>query len=89
MARKLKLEAGDMIASGPWNPNRELSLVDIVVRELEKLNDAGSISPVVYNQAVDLARGQSKVLHNIYSGDASGLQRVVAFILRQVRNRLT
>lgn len=85
--KKPRYEAGDMIASNPWNPNRELSLVDIVVRELEKLSDTGRISPAEYSRAVDLARGQAKILHNIYRGGATGLNRVIFFLLRQIRHR--
>ena len=42
--KKLKLradlkEAGNMIASDPYNPNRELSIIDVIAMELEKFND--------------------------------------------------
>lgn len=76
-----------MIASQPYNPNRELSLVDIVVRELEKLSDTGRISPSEYSRAVDLARGQARILNNIYRGSATGLLPLIMFLLRQVRSR--
>ena len=50
--KKLRLrEAGNMIASDPYNPNRELSIIDVITMELEKLSYNGSISPVIYNQA--------------------------------------
>jgi len=77
-------ETGMMI-SAPWNPNRELSFVDIVVRELQKLSDEGSILPSEYSRGVDLARGQTKVLNAIYSKNATGLQQAVLFLLRQIR----
>ena len=56
--KKLRLradlkEAGDMIASDPYNPNKELTIIDVIAMELEKLSYNGSISPVLYNQALD------------------------------------
>jgi hypothetical protein len=79
-------ETGMMISS-PWNPNRELSFVDIIVRELEKLSDEGIISPVEYSKGIDMARGQAKVLNAIYSKNANGIQQAILFLLRQVRSR--
>ena len=76
-----------MIASAPGPSLTPPSLVDIVVRELEKLSDTGHLSPVEYSLAIDLARGQAKILNYIYSGGANGLQRVIVFLLRQVRSR--
>ena len=76
-------ETGMMISS-PWNPNRELSFTDIVVREFEKLVDMGNISPVDYSRAIDLARRQTRILNAIYSKSATGLQQAVLFILRQL-----
>lgn len=70
--------------SGPWNPNRELSFTDIVVREFEKLVDIGNISSVDYSRAIDLARRQTRILNAIYSKSATGLQQAVLFILRQL-----
>lgn len=77
-------EAGSMIASNPYNPDRSLSFVDMIIRELEKLNRLGRLSPVVYSRAVDLARVQTKILNKIYKGRARNLEQAVAFILRQL-----
>ncbi len=91
--KKLKVradlkEAGNMIVSDPYNPNRELSIIDIITMELEKLSYNGSISPVMYNQALDLARGQKKVINNIYSRNGRDIKPIIMLLLRQVRNRL-
>ena len=91
--KKLKLradlkEAGNMIASDPYNPNRELSIIDVIAMELEKLSYNGSISPVIYNQALDRARGQKRVINNIYSRNGRDIKPIIMLLLRQVRNRL-
>lgn len=87
--KKLRLrEAGDMIASDPFNPNRELTIIDVIAMELEKLSQNGSILPVMYSQALDLARGQKKVINNIYSRNGRDIKPVIMLLLRQVRNRL-
>ena len=78
-------EAGSMIASAPYNPDRSLSFTDMVVRELEKLNRLGRISPEIYSRAVDLARVQTKVLNKIYKERARNLEQAVMFILRQLQ----
>jgi len=87
--KKLKIrEAGDMIASDPYNPNKELTIIDVIAMELEKLSYNGSISPVLYSQALDLARGQTKVINNIYSRNGRDIKPIIMLLLRQVRNRL-
>jgi len=87
--KKLKIrEAGNMIVSDPYNPNRELSIIDVIAMELEKLSYTGSISPVMYNQALDLARGQKRVVNNIYSRNGRDIKPIIMLLLRQVRNRL-
>ena len=78
-------EAGDMIAGQPYNPDRSLSFPDTVVRELERLKDTGRIRPDIYSRAVDLARGQEKILNKIYNSGARNLERAVMFILKQAR----
>ena len=77
-----------MIASDPINPDRRLTVVDVIATELEKLSYNGSISPAVYNQALDRARGQTKVINNIYSRNGRDIKPVIMLLLRQVRNRL-
>jgi len=87
--KKLKIrEAGDMIASNPYNPNKELTIIDVIAMELEKLSQNGSILPVMYSQALDLARGQKKVINNIYSRNGRDIKPIIMLLLRQVRNRL-
>ena len=91
--KKLRLradlkEAGDMIASSPYNPNKELTIIDVIAIELEKLSQNGSILPVMYSQALDLARGQKKVINNIYSRNGRDIKPIIMLLLRQVRNRL-
>ena len=91
--KKLKVradlkEASGMIASDPVNSDRRLTVVDVIATELEKLSYNGSISPAVYNQALDLARGQTKVINNIYSRNGRDIKPVIMLLLRQVRNRL-
>jgi len=87
--KKLKVrEAGDMIASNPYNPNKELTIIDVIAIELEKLSQNGSILPVMYSQALDLARGQKKVINNIYSRNGRDIKPIIMLLLRQVRNRL-
>jgi len=87
--KKLKIrEAGDMIASDPYNPDRELAIIDVIAMELEKLSRNGSILPVMYSQALDLARGQKRVINNIYSRNGRDIKPIIMLLLRQVRNRL-
>ena len=87
--KKLKIrEAGDMIASDPYNPDRELAIIDVIAMELEKLSRNGSILPVMYSQALDLARGQKRVINNIYSRTGRDIKPIIMLLLRQVRNRL-
>ena len=87
--KKLRLrEAGDMIASDPYSPDRRLTVVDVIAMELQKLSYNGSISPVIYNQALDRARGQKRVINNIYSRNGRDIKPIIMLLLRQVRNRL-
>ena len=77
-----------MIASSPYNPDRRLTIIDVIAIELEKLSQTGSIPQAVYSQALDLARGQRKVINNIYSRNGRDLKPIIMLLLRQVRNRL-
>ena len=87
--KKLRLrEAGDMIASDPYNPNKEITIIDVIAMELEKLSQNGSIPQALYSQALDLARGQKKVINNIYSRNGRDIKPIIMLLLRQVRNRL-
>jgi hypothetical protein len=87
--KKLRLrEAGDMIASNPYNPDKRLTIIDVIAMELEKLSQNGSIPQALYSQALDLARGQRKVINNIYSRNGRDIKPIIMLLLRQVRNRL-
>lgn len=87
--KKLRLrEAGDMIASSPYNPNKEITIIDVIAMELGKLSQNGSIQQAVYSQALDLARGQRKIINNIYSRNGRDIKPIIMLLLRQVRNRL-
>ena len=77
-------EAGDMIVSAPWTPDRDPPFVDMVTRELDKLLKNKRISPATYHQAFELAHGQQKVLIAIYSKVANGPLLGSLFILRQI-----
>ena len=78
----------DMIAGGPYNPNRELSFADKIVAELNKMLEDGSLSPMIYSYAVDLTRIMSKQLNNIYGEARHGLRQALATVLRLTYNRL-
>jgi hypothetical protein len=91
--KKLKIradlkEAGDMIASSPYNPDKKLTIIDVIAIELQKLSYNGSIPQAVYSQALDIARGQTKVINNIYSRNGRDIKPIIMLLLRQVRNRL-
>ena len=85
MKRKLHKEAGDMIASSPWNPNRELSFGDMIVAELNLRLQKGQLSPVIYNKAVDLTRKIQGQLEHIYGRSSRGLSTAVSFIINKCR----
>ena len=85
MKRKLRKEAGDMIASSPWNPNRELSFSDMIVDELSMRLHKGQLSPVIYNKAVDLTRKIGGQLEYIYGRSSRGLTTAVSFVINKCR----
>ena len=86
-ARKRLSEAGDMITSDPYNPNRDPSLSQLLTRELDKLRDQGRLSPIIYTVARDQAYAQSKVLNNIYNRTGRDLETVLMLLLSNVRSR--
>lgn len=77
-------EAGDMIVSNPTNPV-EPSLFVLIGRELEKLHQNGSISPLDYSKALVLSRSLITHLNNIYSRLGRDIKPVIIFLLRQAR----
>lgn len=82
--KKRKTEGSSMMVSGPVNPDRTPSFVEMVSREFEKLLRQGRISPAFYSQAIDRIYGQEKILLAIYSKVANGLQAAVRFIIGQM-----
>ena len=84
----MKIRKEDMVAGGPYNPDRSLSFADKIVSELEKRLKNGSLAPVVYSFAVDLTRRLSKQLTNIYGGSRHGLQQAVETVIRITRNHI-
>lgn len=74
-----------MIASSPWNPNRELSFGDMIVDELSMRLHKGQLSPVIYNKAIDLTRKTQGQLEHIYGRSSRGLSTAVSFIINKCR----
>jgi len=74
-----------MIASAPWNPNRELSFGDMIVDELSMRLHKGQLSPVIYNKAIDLTRRIQGQLEHIYGRTSRGLSTAVSFIINKCR----
>jgi len=85
MRNKLRKEAGDMIASAPWNPSRELSFSDMIVDELSMRLHKGQLSPVIYNKAVDLTRRIGGQLEYIYGRSSRGLTTAVSLVINKCR----
>lgn len=75
----------DMIASYPWNPNRELSFGDEIEAELGVRLQRGELSPVIYNKALDLMRRIEGQLTTVYSGRPHGLKATVSFLVNKCR----
>ena len=82
-------EAGDMIASAPYNPNREpantAAFGDMIAAELSLRLHKGQLSPVVYNKALDYTRRIEKQLEGIYGRQSRGLATAVAFVINKVK----
>jgi hypothetical protein len=78
-------EAGDMIASQPGPVLAQPTLIDLLAREIEKMNDSGAISPLIYARSRDLLPILRTSIMNIYGRRDSGLQQALAFLLKQAR----
>jgi hypothetical protein len=74
----------DMVA-GVYNPDRTLSFGDELEAELGKRLQAGRLSPVIYNKALDFMRRIEGHLTSIYSGERHGLASAVTFLINKCR----
>lgn len=82
--RKSRLkEAGDMIASQPGPVKSQPNFIELLAREIEKLNDSGRLSPVIYARSRDLLPLLRTSILNIYGRRDSGLQQALVFLLKQ------
>ena len=83
MSRYYIKEASGMMSSSPGPVLAEPNFIELISRELEKQNNIGRISPVIYNRARNLLPLLQKAILNIYSRRVNGLQQAVVFLLRQ------
>ncbi len=73
-----------MIASQPSAPlPSEPNFIELLAREVEKLNGLGKLSPLVYNRALNLLPILRTSILNIYGRRESGLQQALVFLLKQ------
>jgi hypothetical protein len=85
MKRKPIKEAGDMIASAPGPVLAEPNFIELLSREVEKLNDLGQLSPVIYHRAQNLLPPLRTSILNIYGRRVNGLRQALVFLLKQAR----
>ena len=83
MKKRSIREAGGMMASAPGPSLSEPNFIELLAREVEKLNGLGRISPVVYNRALNLLPLLRTSILNIYGRRDSGLQQALVFLLKQ------
>lgn len=74
-------EAGNMIASQPWNPDRRVGFGDLLVRELDRLLQSKSITPVQYSMGIDFIKINEKPIAHIYAGKPHALRHALMFVL--------
>lgn len=72
-----------MIASQPGPAAAEPNFIELLSREVEKLNDLGKLSPLIYNRALNLLPILRTSILNIYGRRDSGLQQALVFLLKQ------
>lgn len=84
----LRTEAGNMIASQPYNPDRTPSFGDIIVAELGLLLQKGALSHKHYSYAVDLTRRIQGILTGIYWRKAHGLRQALQVVLSMTRRSI-
>lgn len=77
-----------MIASDPVRPDRTLSFIDRVEKELTGMLYKGKLPHNIYFSSVDLARRLQRPLTDIYGVRRHGLRDAIAFILSKVRDSL-
>ena len=72
-----------MMASSPGPVLAEPNFIELLSREVEKLNDLGKLSPLIYNRAMNLLPVLRTSILNIYGRRDSGLQQALVFLLKQ------
>lgn len=72
-----------MIASQPGPVKSQPNFIELLAREVEKLNGLGKLSPPVYNRALNLLPLLRTSILNIYGRRDSGLQQALVFLLKQ------
>lgn len=77
-----------MIVSDPIRPDRTLSFVDRIEKELTKMLYKGRLPHNIYFSAVDLVRRIQRPITDIYGVRRHGLRDAIGFILSKVRDRL-
>jgi len=78
-------EAGNMIASQPWNPDKRVGLGDLLVRELDRMLQAKSLTPVQYSMGIDFIKINEKPINHIYAGKPHALRHALMFVLSYLR----
>jgi len=76
-------EAGDMMVSSPGPVMSQPNFIELLSREVNKLNNLGRISPVVYNRALNLLPLLRTSILNIYGRRENGLEQALVFLLKQ------
>jgi len=84
-SRNTLIEAGNMMASDPINPDKRVGLGDLLIRELDRLLQAKSITPVQYSMGVDFIKVNEKPINHIYAGKPHALRHSLMFVLSYLR----
>lgn len=79
-------EAGNMIASQPYNPDKRVGFGDLLVRELDRMLQAKSLTPVQYSMGVDFVKINEKPITHIYAGKPHALRHALMFVLSYLRS---
>ena len=83
MKRYKVKEGSGMIVSSPGPSAAEPGFIELLAREIEKLNDSGRISPLIYARSRDLLPILRTSILNIYGRRVNGLQQALMFLLKQ------
>lgn len=78
-------EAGNMIASQPYNPDKRVGLGDLLVRELDRMLQTKSLTPVQYSMGIDFIKTNEKPINHIYAGKPHALRHSLMFVLSYLR----